>query len=93
MDPLDMELVINPVETLRKQNLEEKKYDNTWTSCCIQMDKRAAMFFSQLAISLITIFFCLYQLINVDTCEAQSLYSSLLTLVLGVYLPSPKISK
>ena len=91
-----MDLENQMLETIsekKKIDLEERKFDNTWTSCCLRTDKRAVVFFSQLTISLIVIFFCVYQLIHVEECEAQSLYSSILTLVLGTFLPSPKISK
>jgi hypothetical protein len=68
--------------------VEEKE---TWTSCCLKVDKNAVQFFSQLAISVGVISFSLYQLIKLPDCEQQQTYSSLLTLVLGVWLPSPKM--
>lgn len=77
----------------RKLDFLEKKYDNTWQSCCLTVDKRATIFFSQFTIAMVVTAFCIYQLINLDNCEAQSLYSSILTLILGVFLPSPKMRK
>ena len=93
MDP-ETKIPMDPVTTIPMESAyAEKRYDNTWDSCCFKMDKRATMFFSQLAISALTMGFCIYQLVHLDNCEAQSLYSSILTLVLGVYLPSPKLNK
>ena len=83
----------SPKTKQRKLELLEKKYDNTWQSCCLTLDKRATIFFSQLTIAMTVTIFCIYQLIHLDNCEAQSLYSSILTLVLGVFLPSPKMRK
>jgi hypothetical protein len=37
--------------------------------------------------------FCGVQLVRLENCEAQSLYSGLLSLVVGIYLPQPKIVK
>lgn len=70
---------------------EEKRIDNTWSSCCFRLDKRAVVYFSQLGISLVTISFCIYQLVHLENCEAQSLYSGILMLVVGTWLPSPQL--
>lgn len=74
-----------------KIEIEREKYDNTWDSCCFSLDKRATLFFSQLFISITVIIFCIYQLLNSSSCETDTLYSGILTLILGVYLPQPKI--
>ena len=84
----------SPSTKKRKIELEEKKYDNTWQSCSgCTLDKRATIFFSQLLIALIIILFCIYQLIHSESCERDSLYSSILTLVLGVFLPNPRMER
>ena len=67
-----------------------------WVCCCSpnnRTDKRIIVFFSQFSITLIIIFFCIYQLLRSNSCESDQLYMSLLTLVIGVYLPSPKLRK
>jgi hypothetical protein len=74
------------------ENIEVKQEQaERWTSCCLEVDKNAVQFFSQLGISIGVISFCLYQLVHLTECEQQQAYSSLLTLVLGVWLPSPKM--
>jgi hypothetical protein len=60
-----------------------------WDSCCMRLDREATIYFSQLSIALITIGFCIFQLSVSETCERDSLYSGVLTLVVGVYLPQP----
>tara|TARA_R110001606_G_scaffold375788_1_gene534184 strand:- start:268 stop:606 length:339 start_codon:yes stop_codon:yes gene_type:complete len=75
-------------ELERKLNVE-----NTWRSCCLKTDRRAVIYFSQMIISVGVMGFSCYQLVNLENCEAQSLYSGLLSLVVGIYLPQPKIAK
>jgi hypothetical protein len=65
--------------------------DNTWKSCCILMDRRAAVFFSQLGLCGIVVLFCMYQLIHSVSCERDALYSGILTLILGIIIPAPSI--
>jgi hypothetical protein len=68
----------------------EIKRNNTWKSCCFVVQKDAIQFFSQLVISLLIITFCLFQLHYLDKCESAE-YMSLLTLVLGTWLPQPSM--
>ena len=72
------------VETKKRElTLEEKRYETTWRSCCgATIDSRALVFFSQFSIAIMVLSFCIYQLIHSDSCNTDSLYSSILTLVL-----------
>ncbi len=70
-------------------NVEQKE----WRSCCLKTDPDAVIFFSQLTIALITMGFCIYQLSVSDSCERDSLYSGILSLVIGCYLPTPSIKR
>lgn len=92
---IDRSYRLSPETARLKQELKleimREKYENTWESCCIKLDKRATLFFSQLSISLLVIVFSLYQLLHSSTCEKDQLYSGILTLILGVYLPQPKM--
>lgn len=72
------------------KNSDEFRRENTWKSCCLIVDKRAVSFFSQLGISTIIIIFCLCQLYTLDKCDSSE-YMSLLTLVLGCWLPQPSM--
>ena len=68
--------------------------ENKWTSCCITMDKRAVLFFSQLGISVSIMGLCIYQLItHHDNCDSNQLYSGILTMLIGIHLPQPKLRK
>ncbi len=60
-----------------------------WRSCCLDVDKRVVQFSVQVMFSLILIIFSMYMLMNTDNCSEQQVYVSLLTLVIGVFLPNP----
>jgi hypothetical protein len=64
--------------------------DNLWKSCCILVDKRMTVFISQLVIALAVISFSFVQLIRSDECESNQLYVGLLTMIIGIFLPSPR---
>jgi hypothetical protein len=76
---------------LNDNNNDDGKDNSTWNSCCLSVDKDAVLFFSQFGISVGVISFCLYQLLHIPDCEGQNAYTGLLTLILGVWLPSPKM--
>ena len=70
------------------------KLENTWKSCCLLVDRRALLFFSQLFISCSVMGLCIYQLItHHDNCDSNQLYSGLLTMLIGIHLPAPKMRK
>jgi hypothetical protein len=64
-----------------------------WESCCLRLDKRIVVFMSQLSTSLSVIFFCIYMLCTHRDCDTFARYSPLLTLVIGVWLPQPRMIK
>ena len=76
-----------------KIEMENKQMSNEWKSCCLKMDKNAVRFFTQLAISMCIIGLCIAQLVRLKDCGSQHAYIGLLTLILGVWLPSPSMSK
>ncbi len=61
----------------------------TWRSCCLEIDSKAALFFSQLGISAVVIVFCVAQLVRMNDCESQRNYGTTLMFVVGLWLPSP----
>jgi len=65
-----------------------------WKSCCLQVDRRAVIFFSQLTISISIIIFCMTQLwIHHEDCDKNQLYTGILMTIVGVHLPQPKMHK
>ena len=65
--------------------------DGLWRSCCTVIDPRVLQFAVQTLLCLLISVFCMYQLIHKDSCTDQQLYMSTLTLVIGVFIPNPKV--
>ena len=74
-----------------EDNEREFAHKYYWSSCCLRVDKRALAFFTQAAFSGSIVTFCIVMLITAPDCETFSRYSPLLTLVVGVWLPSPQL--
>ena len=71
----------------------EKNEDAVWKSCCLKVNVHAVLYFTQLAVMLIGISFSIYQITILTTCEQQTPYFGLLTSLIGIFLPSPKLFK
>lgn len=74
---------------LKKEDLE---HNDTWTSCCMRVDRRAAQYFTQMFIIVGVMTFSIAQLVRLDDCKSQP-YMGLLTMLIGLVLPSPVIKK
>tara|TARA_B110000211_G_scaffold186403_1_gene211587 strand:+ start:197 stop:436 length:240 start_codon:yes stop_codon:yes gene_type:complete len=75
--------------------LDEDKRPDIWMSSCCRnegtvVDKELLKYLSQIGFSLIILFFSIYQIISLDDDIDKSMYFSLISLVVGVYLPSPE---
>lgn len=63
-----------------------------WRSCCFKIDKRVFVFTSQLIISIIILTFSMIQLAGEHgTCEGSAPYLTLISTLIGYWLPSPTI--
>ena len=74
------------------RHASSRSRSTTWTSCCITVDKQAALFFSQLAVGCAVIGFCIGMLAAHHDCETFSRWGPLLTFVVGVFLPAPHLT-
>jgi hypothetical protein len=70
----------------KKIEIEQEEKKQNWRSCCFEIHADSSKFFAKLFVSTMVIALCIYQLINVQDCGSQHLYSSLLGIVLGAYL-------
>jgi hypothetical protein len=76
-----------------KFQVEDQKNQNQWRSCCGRLlDKRAVVYFTQIALISLTMLFTVYQLITVENCEGQHVYIGLLMFLLSIITPSPKFN-
>ena len=76
-----------PPALVRAQSEGARMY--VWRSCCLDMDSRALLFFSQLIISLLMLLFCIYEIAVLES-EWAKLTASF---IMGVWLPAPHVSK
>lgn len=60
--------------------------DKQWRSCCFSLHQESSLFFAKLTVSLLVISLCSFQLINLQDCNYQSLYSSLMSSVITFWL-------
>jgi len=75
--------------------IEDKQQEmalNAWVSCCFKVDRRACTFITQMVILSLVMTFCSVQLILLDGCDSDP-YLGLLTLCIGVVIPSPIFKK
>jgi hypothetical protein len=93
-----------PKSPTNLERIEEKKHemkiedeklvveleDRRWRSCCFDLHQESSLFFAKVSISILVICLCCYQLINLRSCEYQSLYSSLLSSVMTFWLSRSK---
>ncbi len=94
MDPKDSQSLIKKIEEHKiAVDDEERKFqhETTWNSCCLKVDKRALVYFTQAGFSAVIVAFCITLLGLNQDCETFSKYSPLLTLVVGIWLPQPQM--
>lgn len=79
-------------ELTRDESFRRNTY---WKSCCSRtLDKRATIFFTQVAFGVLVVSFSMGQIISIDNCNPavdSGIYLSLITLVLGWFAPSPTL--
>lgn len=75
------------------QDIIGRRFDATWRIGGKNFDKRFLVFASQIFVSISVIGFCMYQLHVNDECENQQEYISLLTLIVGIFLPEPSFRR
>jgi hypothetical protein len=85
-----MDILIVPIDNEGNKSPTHIHSGDQWRSCsgCL-IDKNLLVFSSQLTISVTIIVFALYQLTVSRTCERDSLYAGIVSLILGCWLPSP----
>ena len=80
-------------EQKEQRDLERQStMDKTWKSCCVTVDKGMVKYIIQVGILSGLIISSVTMIIVDKECNSQKWYSGLLTLCLGVFLPSPKLT-
>lgn len=90
----DIENTIDSLDTAKQDDTNVTRINRVWRCGKLSIDKQAALFFSQLGISVSILSLCIYNLItHYDDCESNQLYSGLITMIVGIWTPSPKMKK
>lgn len=76
-----------------RRNKQDHELNDRWQSCCFTCDKRVITYFTQVGVITGIIIFCMVQLVNHESCEYQTTYVGLLTLLVGLIIPSPAIKR
>ena len=73
---------------------EEIKFnhENYWVSCCLKTDKRAILYFTQAGLSACICAFTISMMVINQDCSTFARWSSLLSLVVGIWCPNPKLN-
>ena len=86
--PSNASLIPTPMVRTQSEGATARTY--LWRSCCLEMDSRALLFFSQLVISLIVLAFCIYEIVTSGDSQWAQMTA---TFIIGVWLPSPRANK
>ncbi len=67
--------------------------DNIWKSCCLSVDRRAVQYFSQLVVISAAMSLCIFKLGTDSSQETQVSFTALLTLLIGVIVPTQNLNR
>lgn len=76
---------------LERTNTPTERAVRIWRSCCLRIDRDVVQYFTKYFILIGLMAFFSVELHLSETCEQHQMYQSLLTLVLGIAIPSPSI--
>ena len=65
--------------------------DEQWTLCCSKSSKQFVMYLTQTLVLMSVLIFAIAMLASAQEGQNRDLYVSLLSSVLGIYLPAPQI--
>ena len=76
---------------------EEQGYvapNRLWRSCCVELDKQAVVYFAQIGIGVAVLSFSAVQLLRSNfECSESSPYLSLISFIVGTYIPKSSSNK
>jgi len=85
------------LEIKKEEKNLEHEYEDNWNCCCFKnkrTDSRMVKYLFQMSIIIAIITICLVKLAKHDLpCEQTNVYVGILTLLIGIVLPSPNASK
>ncbi len=88
VDTKDFTPILDP--ELERSHLENVKYAEQWQLCCSKSDPEALKYIVQLGVGVVVLLFSMIQICTADGDADVSIYFSLISMIVGVFLPSPK---
>jgi hypothetical protein len=80
------------IEEQKEINNNTRSYDSTWISRCCKMNKEISKpllkYIVQINITMILLIYSMIQL-NKEDSKSRELYISIISTIIGIYLPSP----
>jgi len=89
----EIELRVIEAKLESKRHQQQHDLDDVWRSCCFSCNKMFVIYFTQMSIIFSVMTFCSYQLITLEDCGSQHAYLGLLSVLIGLVIPNPKIVK
>ena len=89
--PETKERYVNAKIHIQQQKAEKQLHAHEWRSCCLTADKNVVIFGSQMGVLTGLLIFSAAMLATAESCEASNMYLSLLTMVLGILMPNPRL--
>lgn len=83
---------IHEVKNITQRDIENLEEITKWYMCCLNRttDSRLLKFIALYIILVGILTFCILMLATSDKCEDTTAYLSLLTLIIGVVIPTPQ---
>ena len=73
-------------------DIDNKPDDKEWHTCCSNSSREFVKYIVTVSISLIVLIFCLF-MITINPDNDNSIYFSLMSSIITLYVPSPQINK
>ena len=80
-------------EQIHHLELENERYQNTYESCCLKIDKRALEFFLKSFVIFSVLIFAMLMSVYTENVSERNAFINIVILILGCFLPSPSIKK
>jgi hypothetical protein len=86
-----LDLDIKDFKNVSLADIEVEDEHYTWRCCSGgSTDSRLIRFLGVYLILVMVFIFCLFMLFNAKTCEDSTAYMALLTMLIGILIPSPR---
>ena len=78
---------------MMEESNEQKNNNTDWYTCCSHSNPETIKYATQVAIALIILLFSIIQLSFNNTGQDKTIYFSLISTIIGLFIPSPNIKK